>query len=384
MNCQLRFGIEEEYFITDLATRQMPGNVPCPAIERCRRALGVFFAYEMFQGQIEVASPVFTSITQAGDYLAHARRSLRYALESFGLGFISAGSHPLGDWRTQGATDQDHFLQLFENYKSVARRSLLSGLHVHVEVPEHLDRIQVMNEVLPWTSLLLALSCSSPFWDGFDSGFLSYRQTACDEWPRMGIPEFFEDQIAYEAYIVFLMSTGSIKQPSDCWWGIRPSAKYPTLELRMTDACPRLDDALSIASLFRVMIAHAIDQPRPGSSYSQKSRWILIENRWRAKRFGIDAAFLIEGYNRLLTIEQWLLMTEQRLGETSRALGVENVFSQLRRIIRDGTSAERQRHVYQEAIDTGVRPHEALVQVVNQLLMETEAGLLPVIHECTI
>ena len=109
MNRQLRFGIEEEYFITDLVTRQMPGSISCAAIGRCKSALGDFFAYEMFQGQIEVASPVFTNLTQAGDYLAFARSTLRHALQPFGLGLLSAGSHPLGDWRTQDATDQEHF-----------------------------------------------------------------------------------------------------------------------------------------------------------------------------------------------------------------------------------------------------------------------------------
>lgn len=371
MNGQLKFGIEEEYFITDLVTRQMPGNLSCEVSDKCKAELGQSFAYEMFQAQIEVASPVFTSLAQAADYLANARGTLQHSLQPFELGLLCAGSHPLADWRMQHATDQSHFQQLFKDYQRVARRSLLSGLHVHVEIPNHLDRIQVMNEVLPWIPLLLALSSSSPFWDGADSGFASYRQTACDEWPRMGVPEFLEDQLAYDAYIAFLISTGSMKMPSDCWWGVRPSARYPTLELRMTDACPRLEDALCIASFFRLMIAYAIDLPRPGSDYSQKSRWMLMENRWRAKRSGVCAAFLVEGYDRPFTIEQWLFMTEQILGETARALGVENVFSQLRRIIREGTSAVRQRCVYEESVGSGRSVHEALSQVVDQLLMET-------------
>lgn len=376
MNSQLKFGIEEEYFITDLATRQMPGNLSFAVTEKCRAELGQSFAYEMFQGQIEVASPILTSIPEAADFLVNARGLLQHSLESFELGLLCAGSHPLADWRMQHVTDQKHFRQLFKDYQRVAQRSLLSGLHVHVEIPSHLDRIQVMNEVLPWMPFLLALSSSSPFWEGGDSGFASYRQTACDEWPRMGIPDFLEDKSAYDAYIAFLISTGSIQQPSDCWWGVRPSARYPTLELRMTDACPRLDEALCIASFFRLMIAYAIDQPRPGSAYSNKSRWILIENRWRAKRSGIFAEFLVEGYDRPFTIEQWLFMAEQILGETARTLDVENVFYQVRRIMRDGTSAERQRYVYEEAVGSGCSGHEAIYQVVDQLLRETAEGYL--------
>jgi len=371
MSRHLKFGIEEEYFITDLVTRRVPGRPLCAAIEECRAELGQCFAYEMFLAQIEVASPVFTDIAQAREYLTAARSTLLRVLEPHGLGLISAGSHPLADWRVQIPTDQEHFRQLFHDYQRVARRSLLSGLHVHVEVPDHLDRIQVMNEVLPWMPLLLALSSSSPFWDSADSGFMSYRQAACDEWPRMGIPEYFEDQRAYDAYISFLIRTGSIKQSSDCWWGLRPSARYPTLELRMTDACPRVDDALCIASFFRLIVAHAIDQPRPGSRYSQQSRWILTENRWRAKRSGIHAEFIVEGHERTFSIEQWLCMAEQTFSDMARQMRVGDVFTQVRRILYDGTSAERQRSVYEQALREGEVSPDALSRVVDQLLMET-------------
>lgn len=371
MHSGIRFGIEEEYFITDLVTRQMPRYIPKEAVKKCEELLGEYFAFEMFQGQIEVASPIFTTLSDAGDFLSHARGSLNHALEPYGLGLLSAGSHPLADWRTQQATNQVHFLQLFEDYQRVARRSLLSGLHVHVEVSEHLDRIKVMNEVLPWMPLLLALSSSSPFWEGADSGFMSYRQAACDEWPRMGTPEFLKDQISYNAYVAFLMSTGSIKHPGECWWGVRPSATFPTLELRMTDACPRIEDSLCLASLFRVMIAHALKHPQPGLAYTQKTLWILKENRWRAKRFGIHGEFLVEHSDRPCSIEQWLFLAEEMFGKSAQELGVENVFSLAVQIVRDGTSADRQRHVYQSALRDGRSLHGALSRVVDQLLTET-------------
>lgn len=381
MDEKLKFGMEEEYFVTDLFTRQMPGELSAEVVDQCKAALGQSFAYEMFQVQIEVASPVFTSVPQAADYLDEARGALQDALQPFDLGLLCAGSHPLAQSQTQQATDQPHFRQLFQDYQCVARRSLLSGLHVHVEIPRRLDRIKVMNEVLPWTPLLLALSSSSPYWEGRDSGFASYRQTACDEWPRMGVPEFFEDHFAFNAYIALLLSTGSIKSASECWWGIRPSARYPTLELRMTDACPRLDDALCIASFFRLMIAYAIEQPHPGETYTQKSRWVLLENRWRAKRSGVGAAFIVEGFDRPFTIEQWLGLMEQILGDTARAMGVAGVFAQIRRLISDGTSAQRQRQVYQDEMSRGKGVPEALSHVVDHLLSETGTRRSELAHD---
>jgi carboxylate-amine ligase len=371
MNSHLKFGIEEEYFITELDTRRMAAQPPDASIEACKALMGACFAYEMFQCQIEVASPIFTGMAEAEDYFVAARENLRRTLEPFGLGLLCTGSHPLADWRIQQPNRQDHFLQLFEDYQCVARRSVLSGLHVHVEVPGHLDRVQVMNEVLPWTPLLLALSCSSPFWDGADSGFMSYRQTVCDEWPRMGIPEYFEDEPDYEAYLALLMRTGALRQASECWWGVRPAARYPTLELRMTDACPRLEDALCIASLFRLLVACAIDQPRPGLAYSPASRRILNENRWRAKRYGIHASFIVEGYDRPFSAEQWLFLAQQILGDTASKLRVDSVFLRARKILRDGASADRQRNLYRQALRRSEDVHAALTQVVDQLLMET-------------
>jgi carboxylate-amine ligase len=187
----------------------------------------------------------------------------------------------------------------------------------------------------------------------------------------MGIPEFFEDEPAYDAYVALLIRSGAISQASECWWGLRPACRYPTLELRMTDACPRLEDALCIASLFRLLVAYAIDQHRPGLAYSQTSRWLLKENRWRAKRYGTQASFIVEGYDRPFSAEQWLSLAQQTLGDTARAWRVESVFAQARAILRNGTSADRQRSVFQRALPRTGDVHAALAQVVDQLLLET-------------
>lgn len=366
-----RFGIEEEYFLTDLQSLRMIGSPPPQAIEACRAALGVWFATEMFQGQIEVASPVFSDFEHASDFLRGSRQALRTALEPFALGMLSAGSHPLADWREQVPTDEEHFQYLFERYGHVARRSVLSGLHVHVEVAEPLDRIAVMNEVLPWTPLLLALSCSSPIWDGAASGFMSYRQTACDQWPRMGIPPLFADQRHYDEHLAFLTRIGAISQPGECWWGVRPAARFPTLELRMTDACPRVDDALTLAAFFRVLVAHASAQRRPGLLYDQTARSMLEENRWRAKHQGIHARFLVEGIDGDCSLAQWLELAEQRFAETAQILGAAQLFERARAIIDSGTSADRQLALFNLASEQPQNGRSALGQVAELLLQET-------------
>ena len=370
---QPRFGIEEEYFLTDLTTRRMVGSPEPRVIKACRAALGSAFATEMFQGQIEVASPIFSDFIEAEDYLRNARARLINAVQPFDLGLLCAGSHPLADWREQLATDEAHFQHLFKTYGHVARRSVLCGLHVHVEVTASVDRVRVMNEVLPWTPLLLALSCSSPLWDGADSGFMSYRQTYCDQWPRMGIAPLFADQHEYDEHVALLTRIGAITQPCECWWGVRPAARFPTLELRMTDACPRVEDALALAAFFRILVAHASAQARPGSTYDPTARTILEENRWRAKRWGIHGRFIVEGVDDACTIEQWLALAEHRFGETAHALLLPGLFARLREIITNGSSADRQLAAFGQVLQQPRSKRSALFHVADLLLEETAA-----------
>jgi len=372
MNRRQRFGIEEEYFITDLDTRRMLAEPSVQVLRAARQAIGEGFAHEMFQGQIEVASPVFDDEVQAAAYLGHVRGELSRALARYGLGFICAGSHPQANWQDQRATPQEHFQQLFCEFERVARRSVLCGLHVHAEIPGGVDRISVMNEVLPWLPLLLALSVSSPIWEGQNSGYLSYRQVVCDEWPRMGVPEYLPDDRAYGDYLQLLRKAGAMDASANIWWGIRPSLNYPTLELRMTDACPRLADTLTLAGLFRVMIRHACLLGAPGSEYSPGSYWLLKENRCQARRWGAHGRFTPRVGEEPLTLEQWLERAQYIFGETAQALGEESVFDQARALLLCGTSAERQLHCF-GAQPAGQSEQACSRAVVDLLLEESRA-----------
>ncbi|MBV6821991.1 carboxylate-amine ligase [Pseudomonas sp. PD9R] len=366
-----RFGIEEEYFLTDLSTRQMLAEPSADLLRECREAMEQGFAYEMFQGQIEVASPVFSTAEQAAEFLGGVRSRLNRMLAKHGLGLLCAGSHPLARWRDQRATVLPHFDQLFFEYQSVAQRSVLCGLHVHVEIPQGIDRIAVMNEVAPWLPLLLMLSCSSPFWEGADSGFMSYRQVVCDGWPRMGIPEFFGDESEYQRYLKTLQQIGTIEKEGNGWWGLRPASRYPTLELRMTDACPRLSDALLLASLFRVMVAFAISRPDPGARYEATTRWLLAENRWQAKRHGVQGRYVTDAQSGLISAGQWLEQARSLLAPTAKCIGEPQVFDQAEALLDFGNSASRQLACYARALAQGSDAQGCMHQVVDQLLQES-------------
>lgn len=365
------FGIEEEYFLTDLTSRRIPRQLVEGFAEACHAALGEQITREMFAAQFEVVTPVLHSLAEARECLTQARCTLAQVAREFDLGLVASGTQPLAQWRRQQATEAARYQQLFDDFQMVASRSVLAGLHVHVGVPAEIDRIRLMNRITPWLPLLLGLSASSPFWAGKTSGLMSYRQAVCDEWPRMGIPDHFDNDAEYQRYVQILLDTGSIRTPADVWWNIRPSVRYPTLELRITDACPQLEDALCIAVLFRAMLGYAIDAPRHAWVDDPLTRVITLENRWRAKRFGVRGSFIDPATQQALPFAEWLDTVLECLAPHTTA-DDEPALQHARLLAHRGGSAEAQLRDYQQAREGGRSHGEALVQVVDTLMEQTE------------
>ncbi|BCG25350.1 putative glutamate--cysteine ligase 2 [Pseudomonas tohonis] len=368
------FGIEEEYFVVDLETRELARGPLQHYVEACRQALGAQLATEMFTTQIEIATPVLHGLEEARGCLARARATLDELGRPHGLGILAVGTHPLGGWRQQQGSASPRYQELFEDYQLVARRSLLSGLHVHVGIAEGLDRIRVMNRVTPWLPLLLVLGASSPFWEGRPSGLLSYRQAACGEWPRMGIPEHFEDEAAYGAYRRLLLEAGLVRDEADVWWTLRPSARYPTLELRIADACPRLEDVLCIAGLFRAMVAFASSGEEPAWVRDPLTRLITRENHWQAMRHGRHGRFLDPLTRTSTGLREWLEQVLGLIGPEAQAAGDGAALERARWLAEAGSGAEFQLGFQARRCAEGRGEREALVDLVDELLQQTRAG----------
>ncbi|HKS11827.1 MAG TPA: carboxylate-amine ligase, partial [Pseudomonas sp.] len=286
------FGIEEEYLLVDRTSGQVVARPSPRIVKLCRDVIGQYLAEEMFRSQIEIASPVFANTHQAREFFTSSRRGLVTALAEENVGLYCAASHPSALWARQQPRPSAHYRQVFDDYQHVARRSLLSGLHVHVGLPDGCDRIQLINRVLYWTPLLLILSTSSPLWGGQVTGYMSYRRVMCGEWPHMGLPEPLADWSAYQRYRALLQRTGALAVDGAMWWAIRPSHRFPTVELRMTDACPRLEDTLCIAALFRHLVEHCAVPHYDVPNLSREIRWITQENYWRALRYGRKGEYI--------------------------------------------------------------------------------------------
>lgn len=365
------FGIEEEFFLVGADSHRLVPRMPAGLITRAREVLGETVAQELLQAQIEISSPIFHGAAEARERMFSLRTALAAVVQESGLRLLSAGTHPLAAWRLQHGTSRRHYRRMVDDFQIIARRNLVCGLHVHVAVPPGVDRVQLMNRVMPWLPLLLALSTSSPFWGRQRTGLLSYRQALYDEWPRTGIPDFFDDQAQYDAFAELLRRNNAIKTAGSLWWGIRPALDYPTLELRIADACTRLRDSLAIAQLFRCLVRFLVRHPDHGRERSAITRRVIDENRWRAKRFGLGARFIDEGGGPAEPAPDALARLRRHCAEDADALQCRHELSALDALLAEGTSADVQLAIYDRRREQGDSHLQALVPVLDWLLATT-------------
>lgn len=366
----LTFGLEEEFFLVDPTTRHAVPRVPQRLVRACRSRLGDRVTYELKQAQVEIVSPVFSDGVQALREMRALRRGVADVAQAMGFALIAAGTHPMSAWQRLHATQKPRYRRFIDTFQMIGRRDLMCGLHVHVAVPAGVDRVQLMNRLLPWLPLFLALSTSSPFWNRQRTGLLSYRSVAYDEWPRTGIPDFFADEAEYARFVALLARAGALVDASELWWAIRPSLNFPTLELRIADACTRAADAVALAVLFRALVRAHLRRPDLGIAHGNLTRRLIDENRWRAKRYGLEAEFIDEQREHAVPVRT-VLDELRALVAPDLGPGDAEALQPLDTILALGTSAHAQLAVHDAQLAAGASPREALRAVVDWLIAET-------------
>ncbi|MCJ2141421.1 carboxylate-amine ligase [Methylobacterium sp. E-066] len=368
-----RFGMEEEFFLADARTRGSP-RARLRAFHAAVKARLDTAEREQLQCQIEVASPPTADIGEARAHLAEQRRSLSEIGAERGILPFAAGTHPVARWRDQSATDKARYHDIMTDLRIVGQRNLVCGLHVHVEVPDPDARIDLMGRLLPFLPVLLALSTSSPFWQGERTGMAGYRTRAYAELPRTGLPELFADPADYARYVDVMTRSGAIPDATFLWWQLRPSLKYPTLELRVADSCTRLDDALCIASLFRCLVRRVVRDRTLNAKMTAASRGFIRENLWRAERDGVQAKLIDEAREQAVPMAECVETLLADTAEDADALACTEACAHARIIAAEGSSADRQIAVFSAARKRGAREREALSAVVDHLAQETALG----------
>lgn len=367
-------GIEEEYLLVDPETRNLAVDPPASILEDCRKRIGDQVTPEFLRSQIEVGTQVCTSISEAAEQLRSLRCCIREVAESHGLAMIAASTHPIADWDLQKHTEQERYNTLAQSMQTVVRRMLICGMHVHVGIENDDLRIDLMNQVSYFLPHLLAISTSAPFWHGIETGLKSYRMAVWNELPRTGLPPQFDSYGEYRRLVDTLVGTGVIEDASKLWWDIRPSGKFPTLEMRMTDICTRTEDSICVAALYRCLLRMLWRLRRSNQRWRQYDRFLISENRWRASRYGIDEGLIDFGKAEIVPFAELLEELIELVREDAEFFDCVSEVEHAREILRRGTSAHKQIDVWQQARSSGKTDAEALRDVVDMLIEETGHG----------
>jgi carboxylate-amine ligase len=372
---EFTIGIEEEYLVVDRVTRDLIRRPPPGLWEQLNEVLGSQVTPEFLKAQIEVGTKVCNNVAEAREDLATLRRDLAGVVAEHGAAIIASSTHPFANWAQQETTEAPRYRSLAADYQQIARQLVICGMHVHVGIEERHLRIDLMNQVRYMLPHLLALSASSPFWDGHLTGLLAYRLVIFQNMPRTGVPQEFGSWAEYERMLEVLVDAGLIEDGSKLWWDIRPSSRYPTLEMRVADVCTRLEDAMTVAAMYQCLLSMLFRLRRNNQRWRTYAPMLIEENMWRAQRYGTDGSLVDFGKGALVPYRDLIEEFIEVLAVDAVELGVRDELRHARSIVENGTSAHRQIRVYEKARADGAEEHEAQQMVVDHLIEDTMYGL---------
>ncbi len=368
-------GIEEEYLLVDPETRDLLRDPPDHLMKECEEVLGPQVGHEFLRAQVEVGTKVSATVTEARDDLVRLRNGLRVVAERNGISFIAASTHPFANWADQQITDRARYRMLADDLQTVVRRLVICGMHVHVGIEDPDMRLDLMNQVTYFLPHLLALSTSSPFWNGVETGLKSYRMSVFYSLPRTGLPEHFSSWGEYQRHVDALVGAGVIEDATRLWWDIRPSARYPTIEMRIADISTRVDDGITIAALYLSLLGMLFRRRLDNQRWRSYSNMLISENTWRAQRYGVEGTLADFGKGILVPFADLVEEIIELVRPDAEEFGCLPEVERATDLVSEGTSADRQLAVYRDEIEAGASEEEALKAVVDHLIKDTLVGL---------
>ncbi|HEV3405995.1 MAG TPA: carboxylate-amine ligase [Candidatus Dormibacteraeota bacterium] len=363
----LTIGVEEEYQIID-ATGALHSHIDT-LLRDAAPKLGDKVKREMMQSVVEVGTSICDNVGEARQQLGEMRQTLSDLLKPEGMRLACAGTHPFSRWQEQQITDYDRYKMLEEELQDVVRALVIFGLHVHVAIPDQERRIEVLNEARYFLPHLLALSTSSPFWMGRNTGLKSYRSVIWSNFPRTGIPPELGSYGEYQHYVDLLVKTGSIDNGKKIWWDLRAHPQFPTLEFRVCDMPTRLEETICLAALMQAICAKLLKLRESNLGFRKYIPQLIAENKWRAARYGIEGKLIDFGKQAEVPMRQLALELVAFVDDVVDELGSRAAVEYVHTILRDGTSADRQLAVFKATGDTRA--------VVDMLANETIGVTVP-------
>jgi carboxylate-amine ligase len=370
----LTVGIEEEYLLVDPDTRDLVADPPGELWDEARQHLGDRVSPELLRAQIEVGTNPHYTIADAGADLCDLRATLGRVAERHGTRIVAVSTHPFALWWEQVASEGQRYQVLTQDLGMVAQRMVICGMHVHAGIEDPDTRIDLMNQMTYFLPHLLALSTSSPFWGGRNTGLKSYRMNVFRSLPRTGLPEHFDSWAEYERHVAVLVNAGLIEDATKLWWDIRPSDRYPTLEMRISDICTRWEDAVTIAALYQSLLHMLYRLRKSNQRWRRYANMLVSENVWRAQRYGSVGSLVDFGKGIQVPFADLVDEIVELIRPDADELGCITEVERARTIVRDGTSSRRQLRSFARAIEQGASDEEALKAVVDELIVDTMSG----------
>ena len=359
-------GVEEEFQIIDPNTWGLRSHVS-ELIAASSPEVGDQIKPEMHQSIVEMGTKICNNVDELRPEIFRMRGELVRAAERVGLHVAAAGTHPFSSWIDQVISPGERYQNIIEELQQLARSLLIFGIHVHVAMPDRTTMIDLMNQVRYFLPHLLALSTSSPFWMGRDTGLRSFRTTIFRRFPRTGVPEHFASWSDYEEYVDLLVELHCIDNAKKIWWDVRPHPMFGTLEFRICDVPTRAEDSIALAAVTQALVVKLHKLYVRNLGFRTYPRALIEENKWRAARWGIDGKLIDFGQRTEVPMRALALELLEFVDDVIDELGSREAVQGIHRILREGTSAERQIQVFKETED--------LKAVVQHLVKETREGI---------
>lgn len=365
---QFTLGIEEEFQIVHPETRELHSYVSKLLEEgRTNALLRERVRPEMHQSVVETGTGICRDIKQARAEICELRANLNELAMKNGLRIVAAGTHPFSDWKKQEITEGERYKVIVEDLQDVARANLIFGLHVHVGIKDREVAMAMANQVRYFLPHILALSTSSPFWLGRNTGLKSVRSEIFKRFPRTGIPGEFDSYVHFQRFVDLLVKTGCIDNAKKIWWDVRAHPFFDTVEVRVCDMTTRIDDTVAIAALIQAVMGKLYLLYRRNQAWRSYSRELIEENKWRAVRYGLDGQLIDFGKQEQVPTKHLVGELIEFVGEAADIFQSHNEMDRVRTLLREGTSADRQLRVFEEK-----KSYQA---VVDDLIEQSKMGV---------
>jgi carboxylate-amine ligase len=361
-------GIEEEYMVLDPVTHDLRSHINLELLSKGRVFLHEHIKPEMHGSMLEIGTGICRNAAEAKFEVTKIRSIVAHLAKQNGLRIGASSTHPFAHWADQEIYPDERYKILVEDMQLLARSLLIFGMHIHIGIENRDLQIPIMNEMRYFLPHVLAISTNSPFWMGMDTGLKSYRSKIFERFPRTALPDLFSSWGEYQDYVNILVATGSIDNPKKIWWDIRPHPNFPTLEVRICDLPMRIEETTAIAALCQAIAAKLYSLYERNLQFRQYRRSLLMENKWRAVRYGLDGKLIDFGKQKELPARDLIRELLDFVDDVVDDLGSRKELEYIEKILNEGSGADRQLRVWRET--------NSMEEVAKYIEQETNAGLI--------